>query len=97
MQDFTSLSSQELQQPEALKKIGKAVEQAIDYYEEDYAFELSRQLRNILQRQGLVSNPEILKQLQRLAVLVDYICLPAQAEQRVFDMFQNHMKDLLVL
>jgi len=97
MRDLNTLNSEEITQPEVLQEIDRQVGEIIYFCEDKEAFALSRELREVLQRRELSAKPEILGQLKKWAILVNYVSLPAQRDSEIIQLFQGEIKEVLPL
>ena len=97
MQDLNTLNSEEITRPEVLQEIDRQVGEIIYFCEDKEAFVLSREFREVLQRRELSAKPEILGQLKKWAILVNYVSLPAQRDGEIIQLFQGEIKEVLPL
>lgn len=97
MIDLGKINPQKLNEPDTLNQIKQKINEIVYFYNNEEAWQLSRQLRKIFLERNPVIKPEVISQLQTWAVFADYISLSAQLDQRVIEIFRKHTRDLLFL
>ncbi len=96
-QDLNNLKVQDLSRQEVVNKIQAKVSFIIRFADDDQAWPLSLALRRIRKQKDKALTPELLERLKLWSVLVDYVCFPAQTEERTIEIFRDHMKEVLSL
>lgn len=97
MEDISTLNAQQLNSPEVLNCIKQRINELIFYADDEGALALSRQLRAIFKRNDPEVQPQVLDQLKKWAIFVDYLCLPAQTDERILALFRENIQELLFL